>query len=146
MHEKVKRFIERKEQERAKKREKHLIYLGLIEKEYSETQHPDYPHWDSETGKYYRAVPIEVTNEEYGTICSYVKDSPSSNSVATVLKIIAWFIIVVGFIAGVSAVSSGDFGVSSGMAIWIPAIIGGVLFLGLAEIIILLQAIVDKRD
>lgn len=150
MHAKVKSFIERKEQEKAKEREQQLIALGLFEKEYSDERHPDYPNWDPETGKYYRAVPIKVTEEEYSKICTYAKegegDRLGSNPIASALKTIAWFIIIIGIVVGLITAFGSEYDGGLPLTMWLSAIIAGVLFLGFAEVIILLQIIVNKMD
>jgi hypothetical protein len=155
LHAKVKSFIERKEQEKAKEREQQLIALGLFEKEYSDERHPDYPNVDPDTGKYYRIVPIEVTDEEYDMICSYAKEGKKErlgrNSVASALKTVAWLIIIIGIVVGlITAIGSeyigSEYDGGLPLTIWLSAIIAGVLFLGFAEVIILLQTIANKMD
>jgi len=152
MHEKVKQFIERQEREKVRRREQHLIKLGLAEKEYSEDWHQDYPHWDSVAKKYYKLVPVDVTDEEYATICSYVKQeekkSSKKNPVATVSKVIGWVILVGGFLAGLILASLYNYGFDWAIAIgyWEFALLSGIIFLALAEIITLLQQIKTKMD
>ncbi|HOB34340.1 MAG TPA: hypothetical protein PKL39_01185 [Bacillota bacterium] len=151
MHEKVKQFVERQEREKVKRREQHLINLGLVEKVYSDSWHRDYPHWDSIKQKYCKLVPIDVTDEEYALICSYVKEGEKgpgkTNLVATVLKVIGWVILVGGFLAGLILASLYNYGFDWAIAIgyWEFALLSGIIFLALAEIIALLQVLVNKE-
>lgn len=151
MHEKVKQFVERQEREKVKRREQHLINLGLVEKVYSDSWHRDYPHWDSTKQKYCKLVPIDVTDEEYALICSYVKEGEKeprrTNLVAVVLKVIGWVILVGGFLAGLILASLYNYGFDWAIAIgyWVFALLSGIIFLALAEIITLLQVLVNKE-
>ena len=95
---KVKELLERIDYEEEK--EKNLIELGLYEKVYS----PDNTYseefssseWDdvSLTTKYFKKVPIKVTDEEYEEVKKYANlptkyIAPENNSVAKALTIIA---------------------------------------------------------
>ncbi len=73
----------------------------------------------------------------------------SDNSIAITLKVIAWLTFIGGFILGiivgdVTAESRSDFNLVSAFIAWVSCFISGILFLGFAEIIILLQKIVDS--
>jgi hypothetical protein len=54
-------------------REARLIRLGMCKKEYSESlvYSEKYPYQERKTGKFYRFVAFEVTDEEYAAICRY---------------------------------------------------------------------------
>ena len=54
-------------------REERLIRLGMFRREYSDstTYDENYPYQDYKTGKYYRDIAFEVTDEEYEAICLY---------------------------------------------------------------------------
>lgn len=71
------------------------------------------------------------------------------NRVAGVLRVIALFIYLGGFIAGllfgVDAGYLSDFPFLSILAYWAGFFVAGTTFLGFAEIIDLLQEIVDKK-
>ena len=126
MNEKLKAFFETKKEEELKKQDelnkkqeevkkKTLIDLGLFEKVYSpdNKQSDEFScyEWDSinSTNKYYKKVPVEVTDEEYEEIKKYSKQTEDIihnnfnryNYVAISLTVIAYVIFIVGFIAGI---------------------------------------------
>ena len=57
----------------AEEREARLIRLGMCRKEYNPalTYAEEYPYQEYKTGKYYRLVAFEVSDEEYEAICRY---------------------------------------------------------------------------
>ncbi len=88
----VKEYIEKKEAEFAavtetasahrtaaneNERAERLIRLGMCRREYNPnaTYSSDYPEEEHKTGRYFRTVPYEVSDEEYALICRY-DDSP----------------------------------------------------------------------
>ena len=50
-----------------------LIRLGMYRREYTDSTVYDenYPYQDYKSGRYYREIPFEVTDEEYAAICLY---------------------------------------------------------------------------
>ena len=165
MHEKLVEFLNDKKDLEIKKYEKKkretLIDLGLYEKVYS----PDNEYsnefclseWDDtiQANKYYKNVPIEITDEEYQEVKKYskIEDEPTNNPVAVALTIIAWVIFIGGFIAGIALgtveIEKGyntytEFSVAIAFVYWCVALISGTIFLGFAEIIKLLDAIKKK--
>lgn len=148
MHEKVRRFLEEKRLEqslrRKKAREEHLINLGLYEKGKQLFEDP--------TGEYaklgevppYKMQAIDVTDEEYEEICYYSQAAykNTENTVAQILVGIGVVIFAFGFLYGLLIVSVTDF-----LAIilaWISSFAIGMVFIGFAEIIKLLQKIANK--
>ena len=116
MDAKVKAFLESKKQEKILDNEKNkaetLISLGLYEKVYLpegvESEEYVFSEWDNNESifKYYKKVPVVVTNEEYNEILKYANETKretttSKNSIAIVLTVIAWVIFVIGFIMGI---------------------------------------------
>lgn len=72
------------------------------------------------------------------------------NTVATILKIVAAVVVVVGLIYGVVSGNAqkeitGDFGVATMISVWLTYIVYGVVLLGVGEIIDLLQKILDQQ-
>ena len=141
----VKKLLERIDYEEEK--EKTLIEFGLYEKVYS----PDNTYseefssseWNSVdlTTKYFKKVPIEVTDEEYEEVRKYSNhtplpknNTPENNSIAKALTIIAYFAIIVGFISCFIF----------GFAYFCVGLISGTMLLGFAEIIKLLHQINKK--
>lgn len=66
------------------------------------------------------------------------------NTVATILKIVAAVVVVVGLIYGVVSGNAqkeitGDFGVATMISVWLTYIVYGVVLLGGGEVIDLLQ-------
>ncbi|MBQ8858201.1 MAG: hypothetical protein IJ012_00250 [Clostridia bacterium] len=69
----------------AEEREARLIRLGMCRKEYNPalTYAEEYPYQEYKTGKYYRLVAFEVSDEEYEAICRY-DDNPVARQTKTV--------------------------------------------------------------
>lgn len=151
MNEKVAKFLE-------EEKRKNLIKLGLYDKIYApdNIRTDEYPlsEWDN-TGlirKYYKEVPFEVTDEEYQQIQQIIKlrqkpkvlptSKPDKNTIAKILTVIAWITFICGFIAGL-ILGDDKYGFSYTIAFiwWSSTFVSGILFLGFAEIIELLDTI-----
>ena len=168
MNEKLKEFLDAKKDAEKKAYEenknKTLIELGLFEKVYSEKEEcsTDFPYyeWDSvnSKSKWYKKVPIEITEEEYLEVKKYSKkdDASEINPIATALTIIAWIVFIGGFIAGIAlgnvevvkgtyyTYTDTEFSFGIAFTYWCVALISGTMFLGFAEIIKLLDSIKKK--
>lgn len=141
------------------------IVDAVIDKIQSEKSYEFYlPEWDEINlmTKYYKEVPIEITDEEYQELKKYtnkevkfVSDN-SLNSVATALKVIAWLVMIGGFIAGgilgdveitkgtYYRYTTTEFSFAVAFTYWCGAFISGMIFLGFSEIIQLLSDIKNK--
>lgn len=163
----VQEFIDKKKAEiennKNKEKRKLLMDLGICEKEYSQSsawseEYPDY-EYDQETkeGRYFKKIPINVTDEEYEEILKYCKQSDNTtpvnkeNKVAKVLTGIAYAIFIIGAILGFAMGYTKNipedtyyFSFAVAVAWWGVSFIGGMLMLGFAEIIKLLNAIKNK--
>ncbi len=109
-------------------------------------------------GEAKRALNIHLpTNTPPNKETMIVKDAPTyfsgskNNGVATALRVIAWITYVGGFIAGLilGNIVTGNYGLTefsftAALIYWVAAFISGTVFLGFAEIISLLQKIVDR--
>lgn len=178
MDKRVQEYIEskKKRQEDIQQQQKlaFLIKEGLYEKVYApddeDTDLDEYPktEWDRDNSRnrYYKIVPIEISDDEYeqireayNSVDSVKKDNEenSTNSVATFMIVVAVLIYIAGLIAGISfgnaeKVVSGyysthtvkEFSVAVASIYWAASFISGSVFIGLAEIIRLLQKINDK--
>lgn len=128
------------------------VIIDKIEIEYND-EFPSF-EWDiaSSKGKYYKKVPIEITDEEYQEIKKYSKDdflAQNNNPIAFTLKVIAILVYIVGFIGGIvmgNAVAeySWDFSWGSAFIFWFVSFFSGTTILGFAEIIQLLHDIKNK--
>ncbi|MBQ7096620.1 MAG: hypothetical protein IJN96_00935 [Clostridia bacterium] len=128
------------------------VIIDSIQSEYN-SEFPE-AEWDSDnlTNKYYKKVPVEITEEEYEEVKKYSKDSVkvvTDNSIAATLKVIAVFVYIVGFIAGVvigGALTdyTRDFSWGTAFACWFLSLFSGTTVLGFAEIIQLLTDIKNK--
>lgn len=151
MNDKIKEFIATKIDEKNKKyqleKEELLLKLGFYEKEFSPDNKYTEDFCDSELDgngniKYYKKVPIEITDEEYEELLKYsTEEEPSKNSILPmILTTIACTIFLFGFFAGVSYGNiSGIFSLPIALSYWSIALISGSVFLALAEIIRLLD-------
>ncbi len=168
MNEKLKEFLDAKKDAEKKKyeeeKQKTLIELGLFEKVYSPdnnySEEFSSSEWDSanSTNKYYKKVPVEITDEEYQEVKKYSKkdDTSEINPIATALTVIAWVVFIGGFIAGIAlgnvevvkgsyyTYTDTEFSFAIAFTYWCVALISGTMFLGFAEIIKLLDAIKKK--
>lgn len=169
MHQLLNDYFLNKEKEQnkllEKEKEKLLLSEGLFEKVYSNTNNydPEYPEseWDNYTQsvKYFKKVPIEITDNEYEQLKNFSKleqKKETNNSVALALKIIAWIIMICGFISGIVLgnveVTGGyyhtytytEFSLTIALTYWAVSLISGIFILGFSEIIKLLNAINNK--
>ncbi len=168
MNEKLKEFLDAKKVAEKKKyeeeKQKTEIELGLYEKVYS----PDNNYggefssseWDNATStyKFYKKVPVEITDEEYQEVKKYSKkeNTTGNNPIATALTVIAWIVFIGGFIAGIAlgtvevergyhyTYTDTEFSFAVAFVYWCVSLICGTIFLGFAEIIKLLDAIKKK--
>lgn len=162
MHEKVQEFLNKRKEEEKLKFEKikakKLIELGLYEKEYAPdnkySEEYSCSEWDSSNStKYYKIKPFEVTDEEYEEIKKYSldgygevkRDGNSTDVIVKIIKVVAYIVFVVGFISGI-VLGVDEYGDISGMMIvwWSLFFIYGIIMLGFAEIIKLLHDIKNK--
>ncbi len=162
MNERVKEYLDAKGRERIEryKKEKNetLCTLGLFEKEYSPNNEWSEEYclneWDSdlEQTRYYKNAPIEVTDEEYEEILKFSKDE-GGNVIAKVLTCIAWIVFVGGFLVGIALGNvevegyysyHKEFSFAIAFGYWCTSFISGMVFLGFAEIIKLLNDIKNK--
>ena len=151
MNEKVQEFLKQKKENEFQKyqetKRESLITLGLYERIYSPNNKKsrEYPCQEIESGKYYKEVPFEVTDEEYEEIKKYLPQSDGDNPIASILTVIAMVVYILGFIVG-WYYGVDRWGEPSGLMIvyWIVAFILGTVYLGLAEIIKLLTKIKNK--
>jgi hypothetical protein len=127
----------------------------------------EYPYFDEKVRKAYKCVPLEVTEEEYNRICELndtltgkeevpVKEQESNNNImASSLSAIGWFFIIGGIIAGFIAgavtdtvssfITNNDtFHWTVAITYWVSSFVSGILMLGFAEIIKLLDSINNK--
>ncbi len=167
MDKKVEAFLRKKRKASAKQYETEkkavLDELGLYVKEYS----PDnkyseefslYDRDENRETKYYKKVYCDVTDEEYQEIKKYSKrkEDIKTNSVAKALTVIAWFVYISGFIAGIAlgtvevergtyyTYTDTEFSFTIAFIYWCVSFVSGTIFLGFAEIIKLLDAIEKK--
>jgi len=86
MNPKVQEFLDKKKEEELKRRNEHLISLGLVDKSKKEKKYgsafEDNAIKEEVTGRYYveRYGALEVTDEEYAEICKYCSETTNSNS------------------------------------------------------------------
>lgn len=152
MNEMLSDYISEKEAEKKELLERQkidfLLSEGLYEKEYSDkdgySEEYPYSEFDSRNKqRFYRKVPINITDSEYEQIkeLSQSEKSQEKNSVAIALMVIAWIIIVVGVVVGLFLTDS-----SIGLAIicCVMSVVSGIFILGFAEIIKLLNDIKNK--
>ncbi len=150
MHEKVEKYLTEQASKTEEKRQKHLISLGLWEKEFGGDEWDG--EYDEETGKTYKKKAIPVTDEEYELI---VKAQPekriASNPVAITCTVLAYVVFVIGFVMGIVMGNSANvygngFSFISAVAAWVYAFFIGFFFLVYAQIIKLLQRVADQTE
>ena len=166
MNQRVQEFINQQkiqgEYNKNMEKAKVLNDLGLYDKEYSENPawSEEYPEYEydhvTQQGKYFRKIPISVTDEEYAEILKYINIDntqiesddvkTNSNTIATIFSVIAVFIFILGLFLGIVLGDAIGYKFSIGVALicWGSGFVGGMLMLGFAEIIKLLTAIKNK--
>lgn len=148
----IKKQNEIANKEKNEKRAEFLEELGLFEKIYSEnTKYTDeYPSKETDEesehyGKYYKAVPLEISDEEYAEIekAYELNNDPKTDEdgVSVALKCIAIFIFVVGGVLSLFAFTADIF---TGVAAMFSVFVSGMTFLGFSRIIKLLYDIKNK--
>lgn len=149
MHEVLEKYFEKKEKERQKEKEIFLLQEGLCEKIYVEedTADANYEWCEAEhKSKYYKLVPIKVSDEEYEKIKKYAHtQEKKENAVSLAVSVIAWITFICGFLGGVflGVLTENYVGM---IILWLASSISGVFISGFAEIIKLLQKIYDKNS
>lgn len=144
-----------------------LISEGYYTKVYSPDNRKSefYPEteWNSVSGipKYYKKVPVNVTDEEFKIIEEHYESSDkdsASNPVAKALQIIAYSVYVLGVIMGfvignyelsfelINPYYENDFSLLVALVCWIVFFVVGTTFLGFSEVIRLLQDIKTKNN
>ena len=165
MHELLQKYFLNKEKEQKQNEEKEkralLLSQGLFEKVYSEGSVPttEYPHLDYKNNKYYKKVPIEISDDEYEYLKKINKQEDKKiivkpeNKIATALTIIAAIVFIGGFIMGIVfgnvEVTKGtyyqytetEFSFGIALSYWAISLVSGIFILGFAEIIKLLEYI-----
>lgn len=168
MNEKLEEYISIWKEEEKEQRSIELINAGLFEKVYSDddVNISDYPEveWDEENqcNRYYKKVSIDITDEEYEEFKKAYNSKDNAviepkNKVATVLTVIAWIVFIGGFIAGIAfgnvevvkgslySYRTTEFSFAIAFSYWAVSAISGVLILGFAEVIKLLNAIKNNK-
>ncbi len=153
MDERVRKYLEEKRVSDANScsadRASVLIEAGLYEKVYSPdgTRSADYSYAEiTSTGsKYYKKEPLAVSDEEYVEILKYANkgNSNSGNSVAGALKGLAILEFISGLFLALAS-SKTDLGGIGFLFFTLLGAFSGLMLLGFAEIINLLEAIKNK--
>lgn len=161
MNKVLQEFIKKQQEESAqKKREEYdelksktLIKLGLVEKEYApnDTIGEGYIEWDFDCNKYYKFVPIDITDEEFEELLKWLpaeskkEETTKKSGVAMILKVFAWIIYIGGFIAGF-LLGTDRWGNPTLLTLvwWIVFLLVGTMYMGFAQILELLSEIKDN--
>ena len=121
----------------------------LRAKEYYKKKDEDLKAWGLTTkadGK--KITPIIVTDDEYEQLVKAANGigKTGRNSVANILHACAWLVFVIGAVAGsVAAALSEDYAVIAFTASIIIGAIFALIFMGLTEVIRLLQQLIDSK-
>ena len=95
-----------------------------------------------------KVTPIIVTDEEYEELvkASNGVGKTGRNSIANMLSVLSWIILIIGAVAGaVAAALSEDYAIIAFTVSVVIAAVIAVIFTGLAEAIKLLQQLIDGR-
>ena len=160
MDERLKAFLEKKQQEVNELNEEEkanlLLELDLFDKEYSPTgefsEEYRYSEDDSDTGKtkWYKKVPIAISDEEYEALKNCLQtqlEQKQDNKVAMLLKFLAVVVYIGGFISPfffLSGLPDTAAVVATIAGSWVAGFFAGSLLLGFAEVIKLLNDIKNK--
>ncbi|BAK97539.1 hypothetical protein OBV_03410 [Oscillibacter valericigenes Sjm18-20] len=160
MNSKVQNFIEKIQQEELDREKScqyaHLIELGLYDVEYGPDNCFSEEFPDMEDGRYCKKKPIEVTQEEYESICQVAPVTPPKNwpvwPVDKILFVLSMIMYSVGFIGGIASGTrvsgynqSGEvyhtFLWTHALTYWLVASFFGSILLGFSEHLRLLKKI-----
>ena len=165
MNDMVQTYLNEKKAEEIKKKNELLISLGLYEKEYSETNvySKEYSNAEydetADQWRYYKAIPVEVTDEEYSEILKYQKTNVKTrrkNPVAVTFKVLSFLCyiggIILGIVFGFVEETKGTyytytvktFSFTTAEIYWIAGCLSGLVYRGIAEVIQLLENIKNK--
>lgn len=92
MNEVVQKFISDRQNkidvEKLQLRNKHLISLGLVDKTKSEyhKRYKEGDEFDKAKKRYYKAIPIDVTEEEYELICKYCHENNTEDNNEAIIE------------------------------------------------------------
>lgn len=141
MNVKVEEFLNLKKAEEKKRRDEHLVSLGLVDesktvrgRKYSRFWSEEYEQYDGDKDMFFCEkevyAPLEVTDEEYKEILKYAPENvvkcdvgkSSGTNWGGVIKVMAYVYLIVGVIAnlflllGIDKPSDYDFGVEAELA------------------------------
>lgn len=122
----------------AEQRGNKLISLGYFEKEYGYGYDSRHPFLEKETGKYYRKVPLPVTDEQFDEIVKIsavrIKEPKILPKVLVGIAIAIYFL---GFLVGLIEANDGYYAFSFGtmLAWWAGGFLSGTQFLWMAEVL-----------
>ncbi len=124
MNAKVEEFLNLKKDEEKKRRDEHLVSLGLIDesktvrgRKYSQYWKEGYERYDGDKDMYFCETevyaPLEVTDEEYNEILKYAPENvvkcdvekTSGTNWGGVIKVMAYIYLIVGVIANLFLLS-----------------------------------------
>lgn len=151
MHKLLKKYFDDKEKidrdNYEYKRNDQLMKLGLFETIYGKNkeQTPEFPYYDAEKNKFYNVEPIEISDSDYERLCEYEDIMTiKRNKVASVIEVFALLIFLFGLIASVT------YGILCepvyGVVCFLIVFFIGLLFLGISEIIYLLEEIKENTE
>lgn len=157
MHEAIENFIEKQKQKKKENYKQFLLDNDICEREYSPNEDENapydenYPFWDRKQNKYYKKIPIEVTDEELEQILEAYNEAQvnevKSNGIATFFLVLGWITVIAGLIESLSA-ASGDKGESFTFSVFIihfaVTLISSMIYFGFGEVIKLLNDIKNK--
>lgn len=161
MNEQVQAYLQQKQEEERKRQEAYrrevLVNAGLVTRNYYEGEQPQddetfydkYPYWDEERGKYYNAVPLEVTDEEFaqiekvaGTRMPEKEGGMFGNiggKIQGVAQVVCWIGIITSVLAGIVLVATGDLalvGILTALVGSIGSWVGSLFLYGFGELIL----------
>ena len=127
MNAKVEEFLNLKKAEEKKRRDEHLVSLGLVDesktvrgRKYSRFWSEEYEQYDGDKDMYFCEkevyAPLEVTDEEYCEILKYAPENvvkcdvekTSGTNWGGVIKVMAYIYLIVGVIANLFLLSGID--------------------------------------
>jgi len=148
---KLEAYLSAKYADEKEERDLFLIQLGLCEKVYSPDNEPSDEYYscegEGENTRYFKLVPIEVTQEEYQQLRKYNPKpaEPYKNKVSTLLKVLAWIVYIGGFLTGIAIIIDAG-AVAAGLVYWTYALFIGSAMLGLSQAVKLLGEIKTKIE
>lgn len=105
MQKEVEEFLQGVQEEEKRRREELLMRAHIAKKEYSDEEGEEYPYYDNEKEKYYKEVPLEVSDEEWDALKEHLEgvDTEEKNADGSNISTLSRIFVVASLLCYVVA-------------------------------------------